>query len=142
MSYETIIDAHMVHAKFPKATEMLVADEDGWTVAHYLASRDLLPEWFDDWLLADQDGVTVAHAAASVKKLPANFPHWKAASEGGVTVFHTACMHGMIEPMSKAQIDKICNLKDKHGRTPYDLYMEHGRSKIEGLRKILKNGNA
>lgn len=140
MSYDTIVEAHAMRGKMPKSSELSVRDEDGWTVAHYLAAHNALPAGFDDWLLADRDGITVAHVAAVVKKLPLDFPHWKVMSESGATVFHIACKHGTIDPMSKAQFDKICNIKDQFGRTPYDLYMDYGNSKIEGMRKILRDG--
>jgi hypothetical protein len=56
--------------------------DTGWTIAHCLAHFNALPTSFSDYSLADKDGHTVAHSLASSKPvkdlsvnlMPANFP--------------------------------------------------------------------
>lgn len=48
----------------PRDDQLSMADEDGWTVAHILASKCALPADFNDFALADNTGWTVAHVVA------------------------------------------------------------------------------
>jgi hypothetical protein len=52
-----------------------MANEDGWTVAHWAALCGF-PVNFDQWDLADKNGRTVAHVAALYETLPVNFDQW------------------------------------------------------------------
>jgi hypothetical protein len=65
-----------------------LADEYGWTVAHWAAFHGDLPADFTLWDLADKNRYTVAHAAAVYGHLPEDFTHWGLANNDGLTVLH------------------------------------------------------
>lgn len=46
-----------------------IADDDGWTAAHWAATNDFLPEDFTQWDLSDKEGYTVREAMESAAKL-------------------------------------------------------------------------
>jgi|GEM_PF-1912106 len=76
--------------------EWNMADEDGWTVAHFAAYHVNIPEHFD-WqrfgrMRDNIYGETVYHEAASSKCLPQWFDEWDIADNNGKTVAHNAAL--------------------------------------------------
>lgn len=68
----------------------------GYTVAHFAAQGDFLPDDFDQWDLADPEGWTVAHEAVSHGTLPRNFNRWDLTACNGETVANIAAFRGTL----------------------------------------------
>lgn len=100
--------ASLVRSKTrPRDDQLELADEDGWTVAHILASKKMLPKDFSNFTLADNAGWTVAHVVAqqldyeTMKRFPREILDLK--DNSGVSVQLTASV------VSKAKLHEIRN---------------------------------
>ena len=80
----------------PDAPEWEIVDGAGWSVAHYAAGRQGLPEGFTKWDMADRKGWSVAHEAAAYGKLPEGFAEWNniPADEKGRKVIDVVIEYG------------------------------------------------
>ncbi len=126
----------------------LMRDNEGRTVYHSAAEGGCLPEWFDRWEIADEDGFTVAHfvayhnnipgnfdwerygmmrdgkygetvyhEAASSKGLPEWFHGWDIADNNGKTVAHNAALRRALP--RDFDWEKYGLMRDNEGRTVY-----------------------
>ena len=93
MSFDLIMEQIQL-GRSVKDHQLLVADEDGWTVAHVLAATRVFPVDFPYWDLRDNKGYTVAHQAAFHKKLPEGFNMWLLVDEDMNSVAHVAARNG------------------------------------------------
>ena len=78
-----------------------LCDENGWTVAHEMASRGHLPKSFSQWGLCDNFAWSVAHQAAYSGNLPANFHKdfpdgWILEDNAGHSVKEWAIQYGYV----------------------------------------------
>lgn len=94
MSYERILSSIQGRRSMPSRDDWEVADEEGWTIAHYWTLHHKPGKNFPHWALADNRGWTVAHSAASVGNLAEDFNAWGLKDEKGDTVAHIAIRSG------------------------------------------------
>jgi hypothetical protein len=73
-----------------------IANNDGWTVAHWAAWIGDLPDNFTQWDLADKDGWTVAHEAVSYRYIPFDFSQWGLIDNNGLSVLRRFVPHTSI----------------------------------------------
>ncbi len=79
----------------------LCADELGLTIAHYAASKGLLPDGFTGWDLRADYGCSVAECAMRAKTLPPGFDRWdifvyKWESRSPLSIAHVAAKEGLL----------------------------------------------
>lgn len=166
MSYDALVTQLEQHRVVLKKSQLTEYDEDGWTVAHAAALRNLLPEDFSDWELTDKNGYSVAHARARCTVLPANFPHWMLADHNGLTVAqvallnrnlptdfpvalwikrlpsgttlaHLAALHGML-PDTIRRIPQIRDAVNSEGVSVAAIFRQWTQDRINEARNILK----
>ena len=103
--------------------DAVLPDNSGNTIAHYAASRCLLPQRFAQWGLLNAAGETVAHVAVNHGCLPDDFDQWQLADISGNTVAHaTAATPCSIFPEDFSQ----WNLRDAVGDTVAHVKARHG----------------
>lgn len=120
----------------PKEREMTMADDDGYTVAHYVARFQVMPELWEYWTLKDNEGWTPAHQAASYRMLPHNFNHWDVKDNKGDTVAHVAARYGHL-PLNLFNKPEIMGLKNNEDKTVFQVYREYSSERLEACKKIL-----
>lgn len=140
MSFDTIFEM-LQCGKTPSEKDYLLADEDGWTVAHVLAAKRVFPVDFPCWSVSDNIGFTVAHQAAQYKKLPKDFDQWELADKKGVTVAHVAARMGVLplDSFTSDERKRILALTDTEGISVDDEYKAYQRKQIYKLKQILKS---
>lgn len=136
MSFDVLFEM-IQRGKTVSEKDYLVADEDGWTIAHILASRRVFPKDFPCWGASDDQGTTVAHQAAYYKKLPDDFDQWELADTHGTTVAHIAARMGVL-PLNLLEQKEIMTVTNAQGVSVMDEYKLHGQGKITQLKKILE----
>ena len=117
--------------------DYLVADEDGWTIAHTLAATKKFPKDFPCWSVSDNHGNTIAHQAAYFKTLPEDFDQWSLVNDRGDTVAHVAARNGTLTGVM-AKEKNLLSLCNNQGVTVHDEIRKYGSNRIEGLKDILR----
>lgn len=168
-AYDVALDLLIQRGVVPKvASDLMLADSDGWTIAHTCATHGRLPVWFDNWTLADNHGYTVAHAKASVAVHPVNFPYWEMKDKHGRTVAEIAAEIGTL-PVEYTKWDsrtangdtlahvaarasklppkimdsrRIMALTDRRGITVADVLKERGNKILQACRELLQRRQA
>lgn len=134
MSYESIVLGLQYSSRKPSERDWDVADEEGWTVAHFWVQHHCMPHDFPYWQLADKDGWSVAHTAAIQGKLPADFKLWDIADKNGNSVAHVVAKKvGWFKSWDKA----VLSLTNNEGVRVWDLIREKNHEQIERLKKEL-----
>ena len=135
MCYDRLVASFQFSNRRPKESEWLVADTDGWTIAHYFAQRQVMPVDFEHWAVADVEGITAAHAAASAGKLPKGFNQWMLRDGLGNTVAHYAVRskHYDIHDFNQ----EIMKAVNKAGVSVWNQVQEHAKQKLEKLKEVL-----
>lgn len=136
MSFDVLFEM-IQRGKAVSEKDYLVADEDGWTIAHILASKRVFPKDFPCWGASDDNGTTVAHQAAYYKKLPTDFDQWELADTHGTTVAHIAARMGIL-PLGQLNQEKIMSMTNTQGVSVMDEYKIHGQKQIDRVKHILK----
>ncbi len=136
MSFDVLFEM-IQRGKAVSEKDYLVADEDGWTIAHILASKRVFPKDFPCWGASDDHGTTVAHQAAYYKKLPIDFDQWGLADMFGTTVAHIAARHGVL-PVDQLNQEKIMSMTNAQGVSVQDELKIYQQRQIDKLKNILK----
>lgn len=85
--YKESLSYYIRYSCFPPGFDAYyLADERGWTFAHYAACHGILPDWFRSYDWADHSGWTVGHQDAISCTLPEWFDDWYAEDQYGLTV--------------------------------------------------------
>ncbi|MDR1857115.1 MAG: hypothetical protein LBR22_08180 [Desulfovibrio sp.] len=70
----------------PLLMKEMTVENRTFTLAHYAAITEGLPEGFSDWAHKNNEGSTVAHWAALAGTLPENFNDWRLTNENNESV--------------------------------------------------------
>ncbi len=140
MSFDVLFEM-IQRGKAVSEKDYLVADEDGWTIAHILASKRVFPKDFPCWGASDDNGTTVAHQAAYYKKLPTDFDQWELADTHGTTVAHIAARMGIL-PLGQLNQEKIMSMTNAQGVSVMDEYKVYGQKQIDRVKQTLKGAKS
>lgn len=136
MSFDTVM-ARLDRGWLPKtSSDWMLADEDGWSVAHEVAKRRTLPADFPHWSLADQSGYTVAHVAAQYGHLVCPESCLDFVDHSGTTVAHLLARRGELPP--SLQRSDVLRKTTSAGVSVQDLIREKVKARIQHARAILK----
>ena len=118
--------------------DYLVADLDGWTIAHVLAASTVFPVDFKYWDVKDELGYSVAHQAAEHKKLPEGFTQWMIVDNQGDSVAHVAARKGVFPLKYQNENNAFYKYTNKEGVSVKDEVRRYGLDRLADLRAILR----
>ena len=118
--------------------DYLVSDEDGWSIAHVLASQRVFPVDFEHWEVKDHKGFSVAHQAAFHKKLPSGFGKWLIVDDRGDSVAHVAARNGTFPTAYQNNHNTFYKYTNSKGVSVKDEVKKYGLNRISEIKSILK----
>ena len=118
--------------------DYLVADEDGWTIAHILAANQVFPADFEHWEVKDHKGFSVAHQAAFHKKLPDGFSKWLIVDLNGDSVAHVAARNGTFPVTYQNNHNVFYKHLNHDGVSVKDEVKAYGNSRLQAIKTLLK----
>ena len=138
MSFDLILEKISRGAPIQRK-DYLVADEDGWTIAHVLAANQVFPVDFEHWEVKDHKGFSVAHQAAFYKKLPSGFGKWLIVDDRGDSVAHVAARNGTFPVVYQNNHNVFYKYTNKEGVSVKDEVRQYTLDRLAYLRSILRS---